>query len=346
MISDKRTISGQIAGVNLSSFLQLIEMEQKTCTIKVFTKKNLGYIYFLNGTLVDANTVSLYEIEALYDILSWKDIVIEVEKNTTNKENHINLPLMHILVESAQFIDEKKTGAQSKKHKDDKTVSTTGMPRRILKNTNFCLEIGVKLLIVVDELAVPFQSTLIGIEHGRHLLLKAPGPFCNIDHELFKVKQVVIKTLYKGTIYAFRSKVMNVILKPSKIMFIEYPNEIEHHELRTHKRFKCNVQTLAEMNNNKRGGVIENISKGGCLCVMEMMSPDMDQELLNNTVAFTCQFPGSSGEVSFLGAIRNSKKTADQIAVGIKFIDSDESEHFKEEINRYIELIENVSENV
>ncbi len=42
MISDNimGDVSGHITGVTLSSFLQMIEMEQKTCTIKVFIKKN------------------------------------------------------------------------------------------------------------------------------------------------------------------------------------------------------------------------------------------------------------------------------------------------------------------
>ena len=68
-------ISGKIAGVNLSSFLQMIEMEQKTCTIKVFTKKNMGQIFFLNGTIIDSQTVKLKHLDALFDILSWNNIV-------------------------------------------------------------------------------------------------------------------------------------------------------------------------------------------------------------------------------------------------------------------------------
>ena len=79
-------ISGQMAGVNLSSFLQMIEMEQKTCTIKVLTKKNMGRIFFFKGVLVDADTVRLQQLNALYDILSWQNIVIEVEKNVSKHQ--------------------------------------------------------------------------------------------------------------------------------------------------------------------------------------------------------------------------------------------------------------------
>ena len=77
----------------------MIEMEQKTCTINIVTKKNMGKIFFHNGTLIDAQTIHLKHLEALYDILAWKNIVIEVEENEFTRKDHINLPLLHILKE-------------------------------------------------------------------------------------------------------------------------------------------------------------------------------------------------------------------------------------------------------
>lgn len=348
MISDNRGISGQISGVNLSSFLQMIEMERKTCTIKVFSKKNIGQIFFLNGTLIDSNTVSLKQLDALYDILSWNNIVIEVKKNVVKKQNVINLPLMHILIESAQYADEiKKTSAQNNS-KDIKDTSAKNITRQIQKNKNFCLEIGIKLLVDFDGSAVSFQSTLVGIEHGKYLLLKAPGQFGRIDHDLFKVEDLIIKSLYKGTIYAFRSKLMSIISKPSKLMFIEYPQQIEHHELRSHKRFKCSIVTQTEVNKKERGGVIENISIGGCLCIIETFSTDKNftDDLLNDTIPFRCHFPGSKGEVSFRGEIKNTRKKSDELVVGIKFIYPDSTDEVQNIINHYIQLIEYSSEKV
>jgi len=211
-------ISGQIAGVNLSSFLQMIEMEQKTCTIKVFTKQNMGQIFFLNGSIIDSKTVKLNHLDALFDILSWDNIVIEVEKNVLKKQNAINLPLMHILMESARYLDEIEKTNTKNDSKALKIIPTKSITRRILKNKNFCLEIGIKLLIDFNDLSVSFQSTLVGIEQGKYLLLKAPGQFGRTDQDRFKIENLTIKSLYKGTIYAFRSKLMSIISKPSKLM--------------------------------------------------------------------------------------------------------------------------------
>lgn len=349
MTSDNiRAINGQIAGVSLSSFLQMIEMEQKTCTIKVFTKKNLGYIFFLKGALIDSNTIRLKHLDALYDILSWNDIVIEVEENISKKHDVINLPLMHILIESARQSDETQRINSQNDSKNVTVASTKNIRHHTLSNENFCLEIGIKLLVNFDDLEVPFQSTLVGIERGKYLLLKSPGPFGRIEHDLFKAENLIVKSLYKGTIYAFRSRLIDTISTPSKLMFIEYPQKVEHHELRLHKRFKCSIVAQTEVNQKETGGVIENISLGGCLCIMETDSNEKNypSDLLNDTLPFRCHFPGSSGEISFMGEIKNARHKSDEIAAGIKFIYPDDSNEIQGIVNNYIQLIEYSSENV
>ena len=342
-------ITGRIAGVNLSSFLQMIEMEQKTCTINILTPKNMGQIFFLDGVVIDANTRNLKHLDALYDILSWNNIIIEVEKNVSKKQNLIDLPLMHIIMESARHLDERekeelKTGANPIETAPEKSH----IPLQVLTTKAFCLEIGIKLLIDFDHRDISFRSRLVGIEHGKYLLLKAPEPFSIVDQDRFQVERLVIKSLYKGTIYAFRSKLTGIISKPSKLMFIEYPRKIEHHELRSHKRFKCSIVTQTELNQKERGGVIENISMGGCLCTIETFSSDthLATRILNDTMPLRCRFPGSKKEVSFMGRVRNAKKKADEIAVGLEFIHPGPMDEAHRIINHYIQLIEYSGENV
>jgi hypothetical protein len=338
-------ISGQIAGVNLSSFLQMIEMEQKTCTIKIFTKKNMGRIFFCKGELIDATTIHLKNADALYDILTWENIVIEVDENKNRRKNVINLPLMHLLMESARHSDETKLSSRQVSKSANRPLSRT-IPLQVMRDENFCLELGIKLLIDFDDLDLSFRSSLVGIEPGRYLLIKAPGPLGPRDNDRIKSECMIIKTLYKGTIYVFRTRLIAIISKPSRLMFIEYPEKIEHHELRAHKRFKCSIVTQAQVNEAERNGVIENISEGGCLCVLETFPHDKDQNknfaisLKEDTIPFRCRFPGSKGEISFFGEVRNARKKHDEIAVGIKFIHPESSEDVLQAIKNYIQLIE------
>ncbi len=348
MNSDSITgdICGHITGISLSAFLQLIEMEQKTCTIKVFARNNTGQISFLGGSLIDAETTQLKHLEALYDILLWQTTAIEVEKTVIKTPNQINLPLMHILMESAGRADE--TGITSAQNINDNSYSAPSksvLPQ--VSNNNFCLEIGIKLLIDFDGLSVPFRSTLVGIESGKYLILEAPGSIDNADPDLLKVETLIVKSLYKGTIYAFRSRVTNIVAKPSKLIFIEYPHKIEHHELRKHTRYECNIATQTEVNKNENSGTIKNISKGGCLYSIDTLATKNynSSELLNDTIPFQCSFPGIDNEINFVGEIRNTKINLNEIGVGIQFNYQDSSDGFQNVVYDYIQTIEYSTEN-
>lgn len=340
------SISGQIAGINLSSFLQMIEIEQKTCTIKIFTRKDLGKIFFLNGTLIDASTNSLNHLEAVFEILSWKNIVIEIEKNETVRQDLISLPLMHILMQSAQLSDENHPPDDDDRQVEDIRQPVKTIPLKILGKKDFCLEIGVRLLVDFDALSITFKSSLVGIEHGRYLLIKAPSPFGRVDHDLVEVDAMTIKSLYKGTIYAFRSRLLGMVSEPSKLMFIEYPKIIEHHELRSYKRFRCSIVTQAEIDRVEREGVIENISRGGCLCIIEVSSEHMKKldPILNSPISFRCRFPGSKKEAIVSGEIKNARKTEEGTAVGVEFLFQEDLKGAKQSVENYIRVIESSGE--
>ena len=340
----KQSITGKIEGVTLSSFLQLIEMEQKTCIVNVFIPENRGQIFFVNGEIVNANTDDLKGLEALYNIFSWHDFKIEVTKNPLKRHNEINLPLMHIIMESTRRLDEtSKTGTPEKD-----LSSTQKILLETMKTKDFCLEIGVSLIIEFEGSNISFHSSLVGIEHGKYLLLKTPEPFDDFNRYREKFRQFIIKTLYKGTIYAFRSKLIAIISKPSKLMFIEYPQTIEHHELRAHKRFKCNIAAQAQVNKTEKKGVIENISKGGCRCTIEAPGSDdnLSDELMYTTVPLRCRLPGTKQEVQLKGQVRNARKTADEVIVGIEFIYNGDTKDTQAIVDAYIKLIEHSNQNV
>lgn len=341
-------ISGNITGIGLPSFMQMIEMEQKTCTLKIFTSKDIGYVYFNKGSLVDAKTGALSQLKALYKILSWNNMIIEVEKNVSKTRKLINLPLMHILIESAKQTDEISKNTPPDDLKTAKNQHAKKIPSRSLYDENFCLEIGTKLLIDFDNISIPFQSKLVGMEHGKYLVVKAPEPIGGIHYDFSNVDPLIVKTLYKGTVYAFQSKLKTVISTPSKLMFINYPQKIEHLELRSHKRYKCSIVTQTEVDHARVGGVIENISRGGCLCTLENVLTDenLSFNLVNRAISLNCYFPGTKKKISLLGEVKNLKEKSDEMVLGVEFIFQDNSPKVKDIVNKYIDLIEYSSEYV
>jgi twitching motility two-component system response regulator PilG len=104
---------GYIHGFTLANFLQAVEVEQKTITLKIRSKGRIGYMYLENGELIDAeNDEGLKGEEAAIAILCWSNAEIEL-KGIHNKERTIDSSLMHILLEASKLKDEKDDGGDS-----------------------------------------------------------------------------------------------------------------------------------------------------------------------------------------------------------------------------------------
>ena len=100
-------VGGQIHGIALSSFLQMSEMEKTTCRLKIKSEEGDGFLYLQKGELVAAETGFLTAEEAAYEIISWENAVIEIEKSGHKKKREIKMPLMNILMEGLRIKDEK-----------------------------------------------------------------------------------------------------------------------------------------------------------------------------------------------------------------------------------------------
>ncbi|MFO7560733.1 MAG: response regulator [Desulfobacterales bacterium] len=99
---------GTLKGISLSSFLQLIEMEKKTCTLTVTSKGKSGNLYFYKGDLMTAVAGDLENDEAAYELLCWDEIVIEIENTCKKMKKEIKPSLMTILMEGLKIRDERE----------------------------------------------------------------------------------------------------------------------------------------------------------------------------------------------------------------------------------------------
>lgn len=97
---------GYITGVSLSSFLQLLELDKKTCTLTVNAGSKSGTMYFIDGTLLDASCGETLGSEAAYEIVSWKDVEISIDNKCAVTTGIISESLGFILLEGSRRKDE------------------------------------------------------------------------------------------------------------------------------------------------------------------------------------------------------------------------------------------------
>ena len=101
---------GTLHNVSSGMFLQLIEMEQKTCTIRLEEKTfgEKGVLFFVEGELCDARVGERQGEIAAYEIFAWDNVSLAIQNDCTVRQNRINKELSSLLLEGARRSDELK----------------------------------------------------------------------------------------------------------------------------------------------------------------------------------------------------------------------------------------------
>ncbi|MBW1707509.1 MAG: response regulator, partial [Deltaproteobacteria bacterium] len=104
----KESEGGTLHGISSGMFLQLIEMEQKTCTIRLEDKSSgkQGVLFFRDGELLDARINGLQGVKAAYEIFSWDEVTLSIQNVCPQKEKKIESDLQVVLLEAMRLKDE------------------------------------------------------------------------------------------------------------------------------------------------------------------------------------------------------------------------------------------------
>ena len=99
---------GTLHNVSSGIFLQLMEMEQKTCTIRLEDKltNEKGILFFREGKLLDARVKDLQGEPAAYEIFSWDQVNLSIQNGCVLQEKRIYNEIQHLILEAARRKDE------------------------------------------------------------------------------------------------------------------------------------------------------------------------------------------------------------------------------------------------
>ncbi len=95
-----------IRGISPAIFLQLLHLEKKSCSLKIKSPQQVGYLYLLDGNLIDAECGALKGEDAAYQIVYWEKTEIEMEDFCQRQEATIKGSLESILLNASHQKDE------------------------------------------------------------------------------------------------------------------------------------------------------------------------------------------------------------------------------------------------
>ena len=107
-VLQKENEGGTLHTFSMDMFIQLIEMDQKTCTIRVFNKitEDQGVFLFHNGDLMDARVKDRQGNTAAYEILAWDSVTFSIQDECAITEKKIEGELQAILFDAMRMKDE------------------------------------------------------------------------------------------------------------------------------------------------------------------------------------------------------------------------------------------------
>lgn len=182
---------------------------------------------------------------------------------------------------------------------------------------------GTELTIILEGNNTPFKSFLVGEKKDSHIVAGLPDKLPFAREEIVKGAEVAVRYSDEDNIYEFRTRILKTMEDPTGLILLQYPSKIDVIEKRSRKRINCLVEAKFEIifedNNRLVTGVIENISKTGCSCMIKKMGNTELLFSLGDTINLRCQFPGFSGEQTAEGTIIRLQELQDEVFAGIRF---------------------------
>lgn len=169
-----------IRGISLATFLQLMKVEKKNCTLKVSNSKRSAYLYVSRGELIDAEMGDQSGLAVALEVVGWSDAEIEMDGICRRQKDVIQLPMEHLLIEAFKRKDEAAELGKTDSEDVDSRVSgfldqfsAVEAPAQKPENV-VCRSLGkvlTRISSVQDYLIIDGEKNLVGQSSEKCSLL-------------------------------------------------------------------------------------------------------------------------------------------------------------------------------
>jgi len=102
--------AGFVRGISLPTFLQILELDGKSCRLRVRSGARTGTLEVVEGALYDARTATCEGEAAAAEIVCWPDAELEMSEIDGVPERRVRRSLRELMFESFSRQDERRAG--------------------------------------------------------------------------------------------------------------------------------------------------------------------------------------------------------------------------------------------
>lgn len=106
---------GQLKGIGLSAFLQMMELEGRSAALQISAKGKTGFLYLSKGEPIAAALGPLSGKKAALAILGWQQVTIDIDFGPPEREQEFSESLMNLLLEAGRLDDEQNSRLPEKR---------------------------------------------------------------------------------------------------------------------------------------------------------------------------------------------------------------------------------------
>ena len=203
------------------------------------------------------------------------------------------------------------------------------------------IDFGTELQLEIDGVAGRVRSELVGMEHGKYLVVKTPtvAHLGGIGGKLYAGNRVVVRYVYGGSVYGFETSVIDAITTPVRVVFLTCPKVVNERNIRSDRRIETLLPASIVVGDQSAEGTVTDISTSGChfkTRTHKGEAPLAVGSKGDKEVELSVQLPGVSGDLNLHGKVKNVRKDDATVEIGVAFADLDEDTRAR--IAAYIEL--------
>jgi hypothetical protein len=184
------------------------------------------------------------------------------------------------------------------------------------------IQIGAELSVYMEG-KNPFTAIYVGKKEKRHIVLTISEEGAESLKGLKSPEKIHVQYTDSGVRYEFKAAILDILDEPVHLAVLEYPSEISETDKRSAHRINClisaKLDTVPDKSTTPVLGVIENINKTGCLCIIKEKEGGQASMSKGDRVNVTCQFPGLIGEQAADGRVVRIRNDKGDTVIGIHF---------------------------